>query len=344
MNTKSIIEEIKSQMTGDPLRDGPFLKDISEKYQGEENSAEIDRELAKLIYECSYDDMNKTMQNYLEAVNPQVNDKLARVMKRYENLNFNGGMEVLREIIKDNLFAWEENETTIYKSFGEPIEYALYMWLYRPEKEVKPISCDLSEVYSLYGMGLTRKKRYSEAIDAYQKALDFNPTNAGIYEDYCELLKEVRQADELKVNTDKLMRCAVTKEQLGTGYFNYSFYFSERNELEKAYAMLEMSRIFTENTELIQSETEYISERLGIAGNPPAHTRDQLMNIMLAEGIQPGPSIAAVDSANVLAERAYADADYQLALYFNKIVLELTEDDGIRKKIRELEKLARKNS
>ena len=59
MDTDSIIREIKNSMTGDPKKDGPFLKSQSEKYKDDENSAEINRELAKLLYQCSYDDMHK---------------------------------------------------------------------------------------------------------------------------------------------------------------------------------------------------------------------------------------------------------------------------------------------
>ena len=46
MDTDSIIREIKNSMTGDPKKDGPFLKSQSEKYKDDENSAEINRELA----------------------------------------------------------------------------------------------------------------------------------------------------------------------------------------------------------------------------------------------------------------------------------------------------------
>ena len=217
MNTDSIIEEIKKQLTGDPQKDGPFLKDQSEKYKNEENSDEINRELAKLLYECAYNDMHRTIDSYLAVKNPEVNEKLKSVRKRYENLNYTGGIEILREIIKDNLFAWMDDDEVTYKSFGTPVEHALYMQIYQPEKEVRPVSCDLSEVYSLYGWGLTQKSKYTEAVDAFQRAIELNPTHPEIYIRYCELLKKIRQSDELRESTDKIMQCAVTKEQLGKG-------------------------------------------------------------------------------------------------------------------------------
>ena len=88
MDTDSIIREIKNSMTGDPKKDGPFLKSQSEKYKDDENSAEINRELAKLLYQCSYDDMHKTIDNFLASENPKVNEKLKEVRKRFANLNF----------------------------------------------------------------------------------------------------------------------------------------------------------------------------------------------------------------------------------------------------------------
>lgn len=336
MNTESIIEEIKKQLTGDPQKDGPFLKDQSEKYKNEENSAEINRELASLLYECAYNAMTESNYEYLADRNPLVREKLENVLKRYKNLNYAGGLKILEEIIKDNIFAWADNDKITYKSFGTPIEHALYMQIYQPEKEVRPVNCNMSEVYSLYGLGLTHKNRYAEAINAFQKALEFNPTDAEIYVRYCELLKTIKQNDELRINTDKLMHCAVTKEQLGKGYFNYSYYFSENGKFDKASAMLEMSRIFLSESKLIDNEVEFISSRLG-GSYPPPHTREQLMDIMIDEKIQPGPSALVVSTANFLAKHAQQELDYELAKYFYETVFELTELDEIREKIENLE-------
>lgn len=337
MNTESIIEEIKKHLTGDPLKDGPFLKDQSEKYKNEENSEEINRELATLLYECAYNNMNDTFYNYLAAENSKVNDKLQKALKRYKNLNFNGGMEILKDIIKDNLFSWVDDDKITYKSFGTPIEHALYMRIYQPEKEVRPINCNMSEVYSLYGWGLTQKNKFAEALDAFKKALEFNPTDAEIYIRYCELLKKIRHNDELKNNTDKLMHCAVTKEQLGKGYFNYSYYFSEKKDFDKAAAMLEMSRIFLSENSLIDDEMKFISDNMN-GVYPPPHSQEQLMDIMIAEKIQPGPSVLVVSTANFLAKHARQELNLELAKYFYETVFELTELDDIKNKIEALEK------
>lgn len=338
MNTDSIIEEIKKQLTGDPQKDGPFLKDQSEKYKNEENSDEINRELAKLLYECAYNDMHRSIDAYLAEKNPEVSEKLKSVRKRYENLNYNGGIEILREIIKDNLFAWIDDDKVTYKSFGTPVEHALYMQIYQPEKEVRPVSCDLSEVYSLYGWGLTQKNKYTEAIDAFHRAIELNPTDAEIYIRYCELLKKIKQTDELRESTDKIMQYAVTKEQLGKGYFNYSYYFSEKKDFDKASAMLEMSRIFLNDTRLIENEMKYISNSMGLGSIPPAHSREQLMNIMKAEKIQPGPSALVVDTAYFLGQHAQQNLDYEMAKYFYEVVWELTENDDVRDMIAEIDR------
>lgn len=338
MNTDSIIEEIKKQLTGDPQKDGPFLKDQSEKYKNEENSDEINRELAKLLYECAYNDMHRSIDAYLAEKNPEVHEKLKSVRKRYENLNFTGGIEILREIIKDNLFAWIDDDEVTYKSFGTPVEHALYMQVYKPEKEVRPVSCDLSEVYSLYGWGLTQKSKYTEAVDAYQRAIELNPTDAEIYIRYCELLKKIRQLDELRESTDKIMQYAVTKEQLGKGYFNYSYYFSEKKDFDKASAMLEMSRIFMNDSKLIENEMKYISNCMGLGSIPPAHSREQLMNIMKAEKIQPGPSALVVDTAYFLGQHSQQNLDYEMAKYFYEVVWELTENDDVKDMIAEIER------
>ncbi len=336
MDTKLIINDIRKQMTGDPLKDGPFLKSQSEKYKNYENSDEINRELAKLMYECTYEDVASSVNVYLAKENPKVAEQLKSVRKRYGNLNYGGGIEILREIIKNNLFAWEDTDTITYKSFGTPIEHALYMQVYQPEKEVRSISCSLSEVYSLYGWGLIQRKKYAESIDAFKKAIDFNPTDAEIYILYCELLKKIRQVDELKEATDKIMQFAVTKEQLGKGYFNYSFYYSEKKDFNKASAMLEMSRIFHNDEEVLEREMKYISNSLGSV--PAKHSPAQLMDILQKEGIQPGPSILVVNTAYGLAMHAKQELNYELAKYYLETVWELTETDDVKDEIAEIER------
>lgn len=338
MDTNSIIEEIKTKMTGDPQIDGPFLKSQSEKYKDEENNEEINRELAKLIYQCSYNEMHSTVENFLSSENPKVEEKLTSVRKRYENLNYSGGIEILREIIKNNLFAWADEDEITYKSFGTPVEHAVYIQIYQPEKEVRPVSCNLSEVYSLYGFGLTQKEKYTEAVDAFQKAIELNPTDAEIYIKYCELLKKIRQTDELRNAIDKIMQCAVTKEQLGKGYFNYSYYFSEKKDFDKAAAMLEMSRIFCGDSPVIATEMKYISKSMGLGATPPSHNQQQLMKIMEDEKIQPGPSAVVVNSAYFLAKHSQQNLDYEMAKYFYKVVWELTENDDVQDVIDEIDR------
>ncbi len=338
MNTNTIIEEIKTKLTGDPKKDGPFLKSQSDKYANEENSDEINRELAKLLYQSAYDDMNNTVHAYLSVENKKVNEKIKSVYKRFKNLNYGGGIEILREIIKDNLFAWIDDDEFTCKSFGTPIEHALYLQIYQSEKEIKPVSCNLSEVYTLYGWGLTKKQKFTEAIEAYKRAIELNPTDAEIYASYCELLKVIKQVDELRTATDKLMQCAVTKEQLSKGYFNYSYYFSEKGEFDKAVAMLEMSRIFYNNKELIKNEMEYISKSLGLGSVPAEHTQAQLMKILEDEAIQPGPSILVVDTAYFLAKRNHQELNYELAKYFYEVVWELIENDDVEDIIAELDR------
>ncbi len=342
MDTSTIIEEIKKQLTGDPQKDGPFLKDQSEKYKNEENSDEINRELAKLMYECTFNDVASSVNEHIANNNPSVAEKLRSVRKRFDNLNYKGGIEILRGIIKDNLFAWIDTDEITYKSFGTPIEHGLYMQIYQPEKQVRPISCHLSEVYSLYGSGLFKKQKYTEAIDAFKKAIDLNPTDAEIYVRYAELLKEIKQIDELRICTDKIMQCAVTKQQLGKGYFNYSFYFSEKGDLDKAYAMLEMSRIFLGAADhAIMRETQYISECMGRGATPPAHNQQQLMQILETEGIQPGPSAMVVNTAYFLAKHSQQELEYEMAKYYYEVVWELTENDEIADIIAEIDRTIR---
>ena len=333
MNTKEIIDNIEKMLTGDPQKDGPFLKDQSEKYRDSEESEEINRELARLLFEVAKKDHDKTLDAFLSQENPKVNEQIETVKKRYDNRNYSAGMKILEEIMKNNMFSWLDTNECTYKSFGTPLEFMLYNQLYQPEKEVKPITCNLAGAYWLYGHGLMKKKKYSRAKEMIERATELNPVDPDAYIQLCEVLKYTKDADELKEACDKLLKCAVSKEQVGKAYFNYSFYFSEKQELEKAAMMLEMSRIFY-SSDIQKTEYEYLSQMMGAA--PPRHTSQELMNMMSAENIQPGPSAAVVQSAYALAKEFETQLELSLAKYFYEIVFELTEDSDTGDHIEEL--------
>lgn len=335
METTEIIEEIKKSLTGNPKKDGPFLKEQSEKYKDCENSAEINRELASLIFEITKKDYETSLYNYLDSENKTVNDQMENAKKRFNNRNYTGGIKILEEIIDKNKPAWNDTSECTYKCFGTPLEYLLFTRLYQTDKEIKPVNCNLAAVYWMYGHGLMKKGRYDESLAALDRALELNPCDPDAYLQYGELMKLRKDPDGLKYASDRLLQCAVTKEQIGRAYFNYSYYFSEINEPLKAAALLEMSRIFYKS-DMYESEMQYIANTLGMGSHPPKHSSAELMEILQSEKIQPGPSAAVVKTAYFLAKRFEEQLDFKNAKYFYEIVWELTEDDDINEHIQEL--------
>jgi len=335
MNTSEIIAEIEKSLTGDPRKDGPFLKDQAEKYKNSENSTEINRELARLLYEISKKDYESSLYNYLDSENQKVNEQIENARKRFDNRNYSGGIKILEEIIRNNLPAWNDTSEFTYKSFGTPLEYLLYTKLYEPEKEVKSVNCNLAGVYWMYCHGLMKKGRYDEALAAIERAAELNPVDPDVYLQYAELMKLRKNPESIKFACDKLLQCAVTKEQIGRAYFNYSYYFSEINDPIKAAALLEMCGIFYK-PDLYESELQYISNCLGMGSLPPKHTSSELMSLMTEEKIQPGPSVNVIQAAYFLAKRSEEQLEFKNAKYYYEIVWELTEDDNINDHIQEL--------
>jgi tetratricopeptide (TPR) repeat protein len=335
MDTKELIEQIKGSLTGDPLKDGPFLKTQAEKYTNEENSLEINRELAKLAYEVTKNDYDKQLNAFLDNENQMVNEQIENAKKRFDNRNYNGGIKILEEIIRNNLPAWNDTSECTYKSFGSPFEFLLYNNIYEPDKEIKPVNCNLAGVYWMYCHGLTQKERYDEALAAIERAESLNPVDPDVYLQYAELMKLRKNPDAIKDCCDKLLKCAVTKEQIGRAYFNYSYYFSEKHDYSTAAAMLELSRLFFES-DMIDSEMSYISGCMGIGSVPQKHTSAELMQIMQNNQIQPGPSTAVIQTAYFLAKKSESALEFRNAKFYYEIVWELTEDDSISNTIQEL--------
>lgn len=340
MEYKEIIDEIKANLTGDPQKDGPYLKEQSEKYKGTEFSQQLERDMSEMILNITEKDYKTSLYSFLDQENAKINEQYENAQKRFNNMNYNGGIKILEEIIKNNSLAWMDTDEVTYKCFGTPLEYILYKNLFENEingREIKPVNCDLAKAYRMYCFGLMQKKRYTEAKRAIERAKELNPVDPETYIQYSELAKATKNTDALKMCSEMLLKCAVNKNQVGSAYFNYSFYYSEIQQYDKALALLQMSRIF-KKSELYDTELEFISNQMGLGYTPPLYDNAQLMNILLSENIQPGPSAAVVNIANNIAKDLEKDNELSFAKYFYDIVYELTEDEKTFEHINEISK------
>ena len=340
MKLEDILNEVRANLTGDPLKDAPYLNEMSAKYKGQEFSEELDREFASIMFETEQKSHQTSVDEFLEVKNQDVNEKLEKAEKRFNNRNFNAGIEILEEIIKNNIFAWHDTDDCTYKCFGTPLEYLLYKNLYEDKnnaKEIKPVNCNLSKVYWMYAHGLTKKNRYGEALKAIERAQELNPVDPELYIQYIELAKQTSDTELLKKCAEMLLKCAITKQQVGHAYFTYSFYFSEIRQFDKALALLQMSKIFRES-DLYETELEYITQQMGLGHAPAMFNTNELMNILITENIQPGPSAAVVHIANTVAKQFEDEGELLFAKRFYEIVFELTEDEKTGEHIKEIAK------
>lgn len=340
MELQNILDEIKANLTGDPQKDGPYLNEQSEKFRNEDFSKELDKELAAIMYDVAENDYRTTLETFLDVENKQVNEKLDYVEKRFRNKNYIKGIEILEEIIRNNCLAWIDTDECTYKSFGTPLEYLLYKNLYEKEnnsKKIKPINCNLAKVYYLYSFGLMQKNRYEESLRAMEKAHELNPVDPELYVYYIELCKKIHDNSLLKMCADMLLKCAVTKEQVGLAYFTYSYLYSEIYEYETALALLQMSKIFRDSP-LYKTELDYIKQQMHISADPRMYNSNELMNILIAENIQPGPSSAVVHLANSVAKQFEDEGKPEFAKRFFEIVYDLTEDQKTLEHIQEIPK------
>lgn len=343
MNLQKVLDEIKANLTGDPQKDGPYLKEQADKYKGEEFSDELEREMADMLVMITEKNYKAALDSFLRNKNKEVEAQLEKAEKRFKNLNYNGGISILEEIIRNNIFAWNDTDEVTYKCFGTPLEYILYKNLFQEDtREVKPVNCDLARVYYTFCFGLMQKERYADARNAIERAVQLNPVDPEVYKQFIELAKRQNDMDALRKSADMLLKTAVNKSQVGYAYFALSFYFSELKQFDKALAMLQMSRIFRES-DLYKTELEYIARSMGCVGDPELFDKNQLMVIMDKENIQPGPSVAVVGIANHVAKEFEEQGELDYAMYFYEIVYELTEDSGTEEHIKELGRKNRKS-
>ncbi|MCR4929073.1 MAG: hypothetical protein K5988_03650, partial [Lachnospiraceae bacterium] len=161
-----IVNEIKSNLTGDFEKDKDYINSKMEEYKEHEYNMEILRELGRLMYSI----MPKEVRNKVnEAVNKDLStfdNAIDNVKKFIRENEMDKAFELAKELVNDyekNGFEFKNDTENEYFCFGEPIEEILYIQFNDPEKHIRRNPYDYSVLFYLYGSLLIEKGEIQEA-------------------------------------------------------------------------------------------------------------------------------------------------------------------------------------
>lgn len=328
------MQEITGGLTGDAKKDIVYLNKQCDKYRGHPQEKEIIRACGRLIFELMPEGKKKEVASIARNQETGQKSVLEEVRFKMFQKQYDDALALIEPLIagyeEANLYA--DDAVSEYHCFNEPMEFALYMFHYKPEKTVRRSPIDYANTYMLYGALLFDLNRHEDAIRALDKALKWNPVSAKILFERGQDLMGLGRQDEYEKAVKQIFKVAFLPKDLAQCYRGLGFLYCEQQKYELA-ACCELFSLQFENSGRAQSELYFIFDKLGRCYEP---TFAQIKEQFEENDIPLGPDKDMLGLAMAYGEHAEEQKDFQSAVYYYEIANAFLQDKELETKIEKL--------
>lgn len=302
-----------------------FMSHFGDKYENEEIHKESDFKSNRPITEIQY------MRYEL--------NKLSRSPKSY-NLNQKKSNRVnWRNDVKINkMNKANDEEISVqkeYHSFLNPLEEILFYQYIGLEKELAyiPFNEPLFDLYYIYGTLLLENDDFAKAEEYLLKALRINPVSSKTILSLADIYKsKTRTYNRFFLYNVDALKFAYKNEDIARAYRNFGFFYVEENQLDIAAVFYDFSLNFDFNRQAFR-ELEYLKSR----GINTEIDRKDAENVIESKKIQVGVNPFILDTLRIICADLENRKYYRGALYFYRILYDLTKDNHILGKINSIQ-------
>ena len=302
-----------------------FMSHFKDNYENIESHKESDFKSNRSIREIQY-------MKYEE-------NKLSRSPRSYRNFPQKKDNKVKwRKEVKINKLDNKKNETTVLKefhSFLNPLEEILFYQYIGLENEMAYIPFDepLFDLYYIYGTLLLEKDDFFKAEEYLLKALRINPVSSKTILSLADIYKsKTRTYNRFFLYNVDALKFAYKNEDIARAYRNFGFFYVEENQWDVAAAFYDFSLNFDFNKNALR-ELEYLKSR-GI----DTETDDaKIREVIISKNIQLGANPFILDTLKFISIGLERKRYYRSALYFYRILYDLTKDNQVLGKINSIQ-------
>lgn len=247
----------------------------------------------------------------------------------------NSAFEVMDEFMQSYDSPYKNDENLEYHYFENPLDEILFNEYIKTDREVKIISSDepVCDLYYIYGFLLLENKKYDEAEDALNKALEYNPVSASIILELSEIYRIKKDLEKYKEYVKRAYTFSYQPGDLATVYRNMGYYYTKEKNYELAIALY-LHSIKYELNNLAYMEIEKIEEK----GYETNMKQGEEVSILEENDIPTEANSFIIETVKKIAKEFEMADLYNQANYFYKILYELTLDDNVLDIIYKLEK------
>ncbi len=302
-----------------------FMSHFDDKYENEEIHKESDFKSNRPITEIQY-------MIYEE-------NKLSRSPKSYRTINKSNNRVNWRKDVKINRMNNGKSDDEFvekeYHSFLNPLEEILFYKYIGLEKELAFIPFDepLFDLYYIYGTLLLENDDFAKAEEYLLKALRINPVSSKTILSLADIYKsKTRTYNRFFLYNVDALKFAYKNEDIARAYRNFGFFYVEENQLDIAAVFYDFSLNFDFNKQAFR-ELEYIKSR----GINTEMDRKDAERIIESKSIQIGVNPFILDTLKIICVDLENKRHYNGALYFYRILYDLTKDNTVLGKINSIQ-------
>lgn len=301
-----------------------FMSHFGDKYENEEIHKESDFKSNRSIAEIQY-------MRYEE-------NKLSRSPRNYNPNHKKSGVNWKKDVKINRMSEVDSDDSSLpkeYHSFLNPLEEILFYQYIGLKNELGyiPFNEPLFDLYYIYGTLLLEYDNYAKAEEYLLKALRINPVSSKTILSLADIYKsKTRTYNRFFLYNVDALKFAYKNEDIARAYRNFGFFYVEENQLDIATAFYDFSLNFDFNKQAFR-ELEYIKSR----GINTEMDRKDAERIIESKSIQIGVNPFILDTLKIICADLEKRNHYRGALYFYRILYELTKDNMVLGKINSIQ-------
>ena len=301
-----------------------FMSHFEDKYQNDEIHKESDFNSNRPITEIQY-------MRYEE-------NKFSRRPKSYNLKQKKSRVNWRKDVKINKMSKMDDEETPVlkeYHSFLNPLEEILFYQYIGLEKELDyiPFNEPLFDLYYIYGTLLLENDDFAKAEEYLLKALRINPVSSKTILSLADIYKsKTRTYNRFFLYNVDALKFAYRNKDIARAYRNFGFFYVEENQLDIAAVFYDFSLNFDFDKQAFR-ELEYIKSR----GINTGINRKDAERIIESKNIQVGANPFILDTLKIICADLESRKHYNGALYFYRILYDLTKDNLILAKINSIQ-------
>ncbi|WP_407413425.1 tetratricopeptide repeat protein [Methanobrevibacter sp.] len=330
---KTIIDEIKANLGGNKDLDRKYLSSQIEKYKDHPYNKEILKEISRMMWDCLSDEEKIEFIEISQNENP-IMDILNDVSYDIENGEYKLALNKLDKFMESFQPPFEDDKVSEYHFFTNPLEEILFNTYIGAEKEVRliPDNQPLLDLYYIYGFLLLETQKIDKAEEYLKKAIKINPVSSRIILELCEIYKQhTYNYNKYYMYASDALKYAYYPTDIGRCYRSLGHYYIAENQMKTALALFTYSMEF-DLSPMTYSEINYIKSKNNIE-----LTLEESIDIIKNKNIQIGPNPFIIETLENLANEYEENMLLNQSIYFYKLRYNLTKDEKILDRIKELE-------